>query len=303
MKCKIAIPFNGLAFHAYEGSVDMWDWNPSSQEYKKAPSYKHNYPPILKPTKKQRLPGVKGQKMPAEQIEGTIIKELTEILGRVPTPVVRHETQGDERRLSWIKRLKLHSDQVGPIDGLTVYEHGLKCITGSCVDAREPFFTTQTRSMGNHLSITHSSIAHNDRNYDKGFSIQTFSRVPGLAFFFEVPKPPKNHELLPTKYASLKEALRNERQELLRVTEGHGTIINPDLLHPAFGDIGFATFWEKLDMDMVKPLLAIVPTGSKRIPEETKLLQNAVMSTFLEICSHVKNASPGLRQLITKGAA
>jgi hypothetical protein len=34
--------------------------------------------------------------MPLEQIEGTVIKELTEMLGRVSTPVVQHETQGDE---------------------------------------------------------------------------------------------------------------------------------------------------------------------------------------------------------------
>ena len=82
----------------------------------------------------------------------------------------------------------------------------------------------------------------------------------------------------------------------------HGTIVNPDLIHAAFSDIGFATFWEKFNMDIVKPLIAIVPTGRKRILVETKLLQTAVLSTFLEICSHVKNASPALQQLITKGA-
>lgn len=302
VKCAIAIPFNGFVSHAYKGTVSLWNWKPFAEEYVKAPTYKHDYPHILMTTKNQRLPGTKGRKMPSKEIEGKVISELTEILGRKPNPVERHSTSGDDRRKSWITHLTPHPDQVGPIDGLVVYEHGLKCVTGSCVDEKEPFLSPQIRSMRDHLSVIHSSINPANRHFEQGIRMQSFSRVPGLALFFEVPMPPKDAELSSTKYPSLQEALKNERQELLVVAKSRDTI-NSDLIHPAFGDIGFVPFWEKLDLDIVKPILAIVPIGCKRVSGETKLLQNAVITTFLEICAHVKNASPGLRQLITKGAA
>lgn len=170
------------------------------------------------------------------------------------------------------------------------------------------FITPMIKTMRNHLSAVNcsgNSVRSKTKtpHFVKNIRMQTFTHFGEVILYFEIQESPKDDvKFLPLNYASLQEALQNERKELL------GTIvkgsINRDLIHPAFHSTRLVTFWKGFDIDLVKPILEIISDGRRRtrLLKEDKLLQDAVLSTFLEICFHVRKASPGLHQLITKGA-
>ena len=301
-KCEAALPFNGFVNHAYKGAIIGFNWDRHSRTYKTMPAEKHNYPKITKPTKRPRPPGTKPQALSNDKIEAIILDELKLALGYVANPLT-HGALSTENREAWIKQALPHADQVGPVEGLAVYEHGIQCLNGSCSTADFPYIGLVLESTKAHVRAQHSHIEASDAMFQFDIPSQTFCLKKGYTFLFRVPGkavPAVIPENKAKKALSLEEAVANARKELLGGVTGKEAVAH-ELIHPAYEN--FTPFWEALDMETVKPLLKLRPITYKKMPKETKLLRDAVLSTFIETASYVKHANPALRHLIVKGAA
>ena len=164
--------------------------------------------------------------------------------------------------MEWISQAKPNPDQVGPIEGLIIYEHALKCCTGSCEDGEEPYITISLGNMRNHLSVEHRSVrSKTDFEFKTDIRTQTFTHYGGFVFYFEVGGPPEDNVKFsesPLKYASLREAVQNEHKELLGTDVTVEDTINGDIIHPAFNSTGLIAFWESFNIDLVEPILEIL---------------------------------------------
>jgi len=301
-KCEAALPFDGFVNHAYKGVIVGFDWDRYSCTYKTAQAEQHSYPKIIKPTKRPRPPGTKPQALSIDKIKAIVLDELKLALGYDVNPLT-HGASSTEDRKAWIQQALPHTDQVGPVEGLAVYEHAIQCLNGSCSTADFPYIGLVLESTRTHVRAQHSHIEASDALFQFDTPSQTFSLNKGYICFFRVPGkavPAVIPENKAKKALSLEEAVANARKELLgSVTDKEA--VARELIHPAYEN--FTPFWEALDMETVKPLLKLRPITYKKMPKETKLLRDAVLSTFIEIASYVKHANPALRHLIVKGAA
>jgi hypothetical protein len=74
------------------------------------------------------------------------------------------------------------------------------------------------------------------------------------------------------------------------------------LIDPAYKMTDIAGFWSSLDLETLRLLLSLTPLGNSKTSKENRLLQHAVIATFIDIAGHVLTANPSLHLLINKGS-
>jgi hypothetical protein len=287
-ECETAIPLHGIPDHAYKSAIRKFEWNSQTRTWKRIDGQKHNRPKFKKSPSKNYT---------AKEIRRWILEELEDTLQRSVSPHQFSGSKSLEDRMDWIKIARPDSDQIGPICGLKVYEHAFKCTTGSCQTADMPYFGLVPDSIRGHAKTHHPEMTASSM---QGFTVQTMAQHIGFTFYFEVSSLPTVNPVVPGPRLPPAEVVRQERQRLLgHLTTNRG--LDRDLIDEAYADVGMKQFWETLDMDMITPLFAL-DNHTSRMSSEDRVLQTAIVATFLDISLRAPAANPSLLHLISKGA-
>lgn len=295
--CETGVTLENVTSHCSKESVKLPVWNAFKGGYDRVPSIPH-----MKPVKS------------SAKTEDAILEELELLLGHQPNPIRSRDNRKDGKQSQdeFQERLKPHSDQAGPIDGLKVYEHGYVCVTGTCKDSEFPHCCLSLDSMRKHVSKHPDKLKKRKGQRESRFledvHLQTFFVSIANWCYFQVPKGgsglSRELDIKTAKSGTevpIEELLQMEQNDVLGSTMDLQGVYE-DLIHPAFHDAGMVEFWGTTEITEFRQLLSIKPVQRNRARGQTKLLINAVVATFMDICAHVKKAHPGVLHLISKGA-
>lgn len=296
VQCQVALGFNQSIHHATQGVINTYHFDDVHGEWRKdggrqGARPRHSLP---YPTKSNRTLYTE------QELLDRIYNELFEAIGHAPDRLQVGLTSKQSVD-QWTALTTLHPNQIGPVAGLKVYPHIVQCTTASCKHTTSPFHSTTLDTVKKHIKEHHKGVRKDMWTWTS-VTAQTFTLHFGYMRWFMV-----DEEMGSTKPSAVstelskEEVLRRERQSLLGgIVQNVGS--QRLLIDPAYETMGIAGFWSSLDLEILRPLLSLTPLGNSKTSQENRLLQRAVIATFLDIAGHVPSANPSLRLLINKGS-
>ena len=294
VSCQVALGFDQCIQHATKGVIQIYHFDEAHGEWRKdggrrGARPRHSLPYPRKPNRNLYT---------EKELLDRIYQELFDTIGHAPDQLQIGDpsNQGVDR---WLALTTLHPNQIGPIAGLKVYPKILRCTTASCRHSTSPFHSTRGDEVQKHIRAQHNGVRKDARTW-KSVSAQTFTHHFGYMRWFTVGEMDLKSSVVSTE-VSKEEVFEHERRSLLGgIAQSVG--LERLLIDPAYETTAIAGFWSSLDLETLRPLLSLTPLGNSKTSKENRLLQRAVIATFIDIAGHVPTANPSLRLLINKGS-
>lgn len=307
VECQAGFPFNHVAKHAIEGTKirHVYDNDEGWKGVHRGADSKHDHlPPVIK----KKSGALSKRRMKDDKIEEAIIAELkAELmkLGLTLDPYYVGDPSDKELQLAFVPRSIPHNDQVGPIEGLRTFNNSYRCQTGSCAKELFPFCTIAKETMKAHVKTKHLEFKWAQAKYANNVTLQTMVAYSNLVSYFEVRPGERPMDLgsQESKELTTSEAWRLEQGTLLGLASGDRGL-DTDLIDPVYHRLGMVKFWDGFNLDVIKPLHALMGIkGERRLGKAQILIEKAVCATWLEISTVAKSHNSSLLQLIMQGSA